>query len=177
MAVLLSLLGTVLLLMAIISGLLVAFDLPAMVAAGLPDVHLNKELTRTFGFDDWPRLVHRLAGIIAAALAFAAAIALILARRRAGGMHMLRVILGISGLCVALGELQTALYQVNWRVVAGLLNGKQVGPAIEAFMDVVPRQPVIFAGVAALAALVILAWPARKYPVSTWPAGGQGASS
>lgn len=160
-AVLLTITGTVLLVLAILAGLLTVVDLPAMVAAGLPDAGLNQELTREFGYEDWPRLVERVVGTITFGLMFLAAVALILARRRAGGAHMARVILGVFGLWLSACALRT-LATVNWWAISNMLNNDRVGPAIEEFLNDAVGRGILFAAVTFLASVVILAWPARR---------------
>lgn len=160
--VLLTIAGTFWLVLAIMGGLVTAVDLPAMVAAGLPDAELNQELTREFGYEDWPRLVERVVGTITFALMFLAAFTLILARRRAGGAHMARVILGMFGLWLSAYALRMALTPVNWWAISNMLNNDRVGPAIEEFLNDAVGRGILFAAVAFLASVVILAWPARR---------------
>ena len=98
-SIMLSFVGGVLLLVALVLGLALAFDLPGAVAAGLPDPSLNSELVNLTGYSDWPRLTFKLGLILVPGTALLAAVFLVAARRRAGIMHMLRVVLGMGVYC------------------------------------------------------------------------------
>jgi len=161
-SMLLSLIGGVLLLVGLVVGLALAFDLPGAVAAGLPDPSLNTELARLTGYADWPRLAVKLGLILVPVTALLAAVFLVAARRRAGIMHMLRAVLGIGGLIVACVPLGEAFIHTRWTTVVDHINANRIGPAIETFIDPVEGGIAILAAVVFMVSFVVLAWPPRR---------------
>ena len=162
LSILLSLIGGVLLIVALLLGVVLALDLPGAVAAGLPDPQLGRELGQIFGHADWPRLVLKLGMICVAGIALLATIFLIAARRHGGILHIFRAVVGTSGLLAACFFLIKALEKANWATITDQINNHRVFPAVETFIDHVESESVIAAAVVFLLSFIVLAWPPRR---------------
>jgi len=81
----LSVIATLLILLALAVGALVATDVASVLATGVPDASLARELERdVFGYPGWPKVVNLIGWIVSASLMQVAAL-LLAARRRRGG--------------------------------------------------------------------------------------------
>lgn len=159
---LLTSLGALIMLVAVVIGLLCAFNVPGLIQADIPP-GLGRELERDiFGTSAWPGVVHRLGEILTILIMLIAVVVLIVARRCAGCGHMLRAAVGASGLLLALNSLRDALGRVNWFGIVEQANSHQVAAAIETFLNAVRRNDALLAGALFLAAVFVLAWPERR---------------
>ena len=59
--------------------------------------------------EDWPGLLRSLMSVTSALMLLAAVAALIVARRREGGLHILRAVVGVLGVVVALIPFQNEM--------------------------------------------------------------------
>jgi len=167
--------GHLLMTTAAVLGVMAAVNLPAMTAAGLFGADVARELERdVFGYTGWPELMLRLGRVAAGVLMLSAVAVLIVARRRAGGAHMLRVVIGTVVLVGALAALSDSMDLINWPVIASLIETGQPAPAIEMFLGQVGDGPMILAGVLLVAATLILCWPERRTAENATAHDGQG---
>jgi len=170
-----AVLGGTLLLIALVIGVMVAVNVPAIITASSPE--LTEELNQGFGYEDWPQLLTRLGWACSMVSAALGVLLVVLARRDAGIVHCVRAVLSTTLMVAALWFLGESLGRVNWPVIAELLEKERLGPAIERFINMVRGEVAITAGAWFLAALTLLAWPARKYPVVATSAPDQEVSS
>ena len=159
----LSLLGGLLLFVAILLGLFLALNVPGVIVAGLlePMIKAN-DLNQFFGYEDWPRLVERIGTFAIVTFTLLAVIGLAAARRGGGIVHMLRVVASAAGLLFAYALLDAALERVRWEAIATHIDAQKVGPTIEEFLNSSDPALALFAALAYLASFLLLAWPSRR---------------
>jgi len=169
-SMMLSFIGGVLLLVALIVGLGLALKLPDAVAAGLPDSSLNRELVELTGYAEWPRLALMLGVIFVPVVVTLAASFLVAARRRAGIMHILRAVLGAGGLLLACFFLCMSLGRTQWPAIIAQMNANKIGPGIETLINRAGELEALLAAVTFLVSFIVLAWPPKRRIVLTPPA-------
>ncbi|MHC4638155.1 MAG: protein kinase domain-containing protein [Planctomycetota bacterium] len=163
---LLSSIGYIFLLVAILVGLAIALHLPAMVAAGLPDPDIAEDLNELFGYTGWPQLLERIGLVVVCILLLLAAVFVIIARRKSGPFHIIRAVLGMLGLLLALTLFSDAMPRQYPQEVVNMLNNEQLGPALEKLLKSTGDEELVFALIFVVVSVVILAWPPRrKQPV------------
>jgi len=116
---------TWLLLVALAIGVVMAMDVPGMLAAGVPDTGIPAHITQGLGFDGWPHLFRIVGNGVGLATLLLAALVLIVARRRTYGLHMMRAMAGVAVFGLSLMLLGRALSGGEWHRVPG-------GAALEA---------------------------------------------
>ena len=161
----LSGLGVLVLLAGTAVGLALAVDLPDMIAGGVFDRGLAREIEDSLGMADWPRLAGELGTAVTAVLVGLAVILLILARRKAGAAHIFRVIPGSVGLVLAMLTFGEAFDHIGWPRIADDLNAGRIGPAIDIITRNADGWVGLFGLVLLLVSIMILVWPARRLPV------------
>lgn len=167
-AFLLSSIGYIFLLVAILVGLAIALHLPALVAAGLPDPDLAEELNELFGYTGWPQLLERIGLAVVTILLLLAAIFIFIARRKSGPVHIIRAVLGMLGLLFALLFFSEAMPRQYPREAINMLNNRQLGPALEKLLRISGKDEAVIALILVVVSVVVLAWPPRqKQPVLT----------
>jgi len=171
----LSFLGGVLLLAAFVIGLAAAVNMPAIINAGVPN-HVANDLRRLFGYAGWPQLVLKFSWTLFAALVAIGALFVLIGRREQGAAHAGRAALGAAALFIALQWLGVTLGHENWPMIVDMFDQHRAGPAIETFIDAARSKDALMTVAMFIAALVLFAWPARRYPADV-TGGGQGVSS
>ena len=175
---LLSCIGYIFLLVAILIGLAIALRLPALIAAGLPDPDVAQELNEFFGYTGWPHLFERIGIIAVTILLLLAAIFIIIARRKSGPLHIFRTVLGMSGLLIALGFFSDSMPSNYPQEAIDMLNNNQPGPALELLLSSTGKEEAVFALIFVVISVVVLAWPPRqKQPVFQTVAPNQEVST
>jgi len=161
---LLSAIGYLFLLVALLIALAVALHLPMLVAAGAPDPHLARELQELFGYAGWPQLLERIGFMLASVLLLFAGVFIILGRRQAGAAHIIRSAVGLLGLLLALLFLSEVVpsYSYNDATTLDMLNQGQIGPALDRLIDSTDKVPAVFAAAVFAVSVIILAWPPRR---------------
>jgi len=162
MAFLLSFFGGLLLLTAIVAGLAMALHVPALLAAGVPDPEIAKELEEAFGYKEWPGLLEKIGFIVSAVLMVVAASCMILARRRFGAAYMARAALAMLGFILSLLALSASVPSTYPPKVIDMLQNNQVGPALEQLFNASSTTPAVFAAIFFVLSLIVLVWPPRK---------------
>ena len=157
-SILLSFIGIVVLIAAVVCGLLVAVDLPGFIAAGYPDRQLGAELGRAFGYANWPPFLHSLGLLFTSILAFLAAALLVTARRRHGLAHMLRGMAAVGVWLLGVVWIGAAFHG-QWPPAG---TGTSMPFAIQSYMGQTSTGPAIYGLIAMAVALVLLLVPARK---------------
>ncbi len=154
--------GSVLLFVALALGVLIAVDLPSLVAAGFPDASLNRELTQAFGYSQWPGLVGRIGRFLALFIGLAGTLIVLIARRRSGAAHTGRALLGAIGLLITVSTLAVAFDDIDWVTVVALLDAGKAGIGLEKLLEQIHSQPGIMSGLLFLVSSIVLAWPERR---------------
>ena len=158
----LAALGGMLMFVAVLIGLAVAVNLPAILASGLFDRGLANELRREFGGLAWPAMINRIVTLAMWVVMLLAAVAMIAARRRSGFGAMLRVVLGGFGLLMTVSALQVAMSRIDWRSVARLADAHRVGAGVDMVVKQINEPPAVLAAVLLLASTIVLCWRDRR---------------
>lgn len=158
--------GTIFLLLALLVGLLLALHVPSVIAAGIPDPGLARELDKLFGGPGWPGILDKIGFAVATILFLLALTFIIIARRRSGGAYLLRGALGILGMLAALTWLSDALPESYPQTVYRSFENNQIGPAFETMFAYVSGEEAFTAAVLFAVSIIILCWPPkrREYP-------------
>ncbi len=163
-AMLLSAMGGLALLVAILLGLALALRLPEAAVAGLPDPGLARELEKEFGYPQWPGLVERIGVLLMGTFAFISAAMLVAARRHDGAKHVSRAIVGIIGVVVAVCPLLHETFaNVCWQTVAALVNDRKGAMALESVLNSVNTTGAVIGGMVLLISIILLSWPAHRH--------------
>ncbi len=162
-AFLFSGLGSILMFLAVLLGIIVGLKIPYFIAAGWPNQQLASELERFFGYSSWPVLLMRLGTMFTYILVLLAAVFVVLGRRHLGASHLVRALLGFVALILAFSAFSDASAGIYYDDVVNLLNSQQYGPAIERLLQSWQGEETIFiALILFLVSIVILAWPPRR---------------
>ncbi len=158
--------GTTFLLLAFLVGLALALHVPAVIAAGIPDPELARELDKLFGGPGWPGILDKMGFAVATILFLLALTFTIIARRRSGGAHIIRAAVGMLGLIVSLALLSEALPKSYPKTLYRSFENNQTGPALETMFGYVRVQDAFMAAVLFAVSIIILCWPPkrREYP-------------
>jgi len=158
---LLSVIGGVILFAGVLIGLAVAANLPAMLAAGLPDTSLPWRLQGELG-PGWQAAMDTIVIAVMGIVMVLAAMVMIVARRRSGGAAMFRAVVGIFGLAMTVASLRGAMALVQWQNVAEPVKRGYPLRAVGVFFSQMQEAPAIFAAVLLLASMIVLCWPAER---------------
>ena len=159
---LLSAAGALVLLLAMLVALGIAVDIPGMTAGGVFGSDVSREMEEEMGMADWPRLVRDAGIVLTVTLTLLAVVLLVLARKKAGPVHMFRAIVGPFGLQLAAVVLGEALDRIPWTKVAEAWEAGKVGLGIDEILRRADEIACLGAAVLLLASIVILAWPPRQ---------------
>ncbi len=160
-----SLVGSLLIFAAILVGIGLVLQVPEAMSAGVFGSEISGEMSRLFGYDQWPRLLMAAGGTVALVLLVVGGLLMLLARRAYGPMHMMRVPFGliwliIAGL-VAGKKLLNSFDPVMeiWQPVASELQANRIGPAIDVFLRHVDYPSAVVSVLLLVGAILCLAWP------------------
>jgi hypothetical protein len=170
---LLSVIGGAILFAGVLIGLAVAANVPAMLAAGLPDTSLTWRLQGELG-PDWQSSLDTIVIAVMGVVMVLAALVMIVGRRRLGGAAMFRAVVGVFGLAMTVASLRGAFALVQWQNVAEPLNRGYPLRAVGVFFNQMQEAPAIFAAVLLLASMIVLCWPAERRRTVLGEARGQG---
>ncbi|MGB2821932.1 MAG: hypothetical protein WBF17_13190, partial [Phycisphaerae bacterium] len=170
----LSVLGGILMFLAVLIGLALALNLPAIIASGLFDRGLAAELRREFGNANWPDTVNRGVTMIMWAVMLLAALAMIVARRGGGFGPMVRAVIGGFGLLMTISALQAAFEDIPWPAIAEKADAFQTGAALEMFLGRIHEPSAVLAGILLLASMIVLCWPDQRRKTVIAPTAGGG---
>jgi len=158
----LTAIGGLLMVMAFVLGLAAAVGVPAMIAAGLPEPSLARELERdVFGYPGWPGLLGMLLLDSCVLLMLVAVTLLVFARRRVGAWHMIRAVLGGVGLLASLYPVANEFERIAWPTVVHLLDQGQTGLALDSIMNRLGGE-LLYAPLLFLLSIILLAWPEQR---------------
>lgn len=161
-----SAIGGILLLVALLTALATAIDVPWIIQAGLPDPSLAQHLAKEFDYARWPSLARKVLNGVALTTGVLGTGCFMIARRRDGVVHFVRAVFGCVGMFIALHPtLSEALSAVRWDRVAVVINADKVAMGIEMLLDGTDVGLAGAAGAIFVISLVTLAWPAPRQPI------------
>ena len=167
-------LGGLLMFAAVLIGLGAAVNLPAMIAAGVFDPGLARELEGELGGPGWPGLATRTMTLGVWVLMLLAAVVLIAARRSGGVGAMLRVVLGGFGLLMTVSALQVAMGEIDWSGVSRLVHADRLGAGLDLALRQLNEPAALLAAVLLLASMIVLCWRNRRRAVLGPAGAGEG---
>ena len=160
--------GFILTFLAMAVGLAHALHIPDFMAT---DPGLARDLEDVLG-SNWPQIIGDMAKILFIVLMLPAAVCISLGRRHLGARHLIRGILGLGGLLAAVLMLADGMYWGFHR--RGAVNYEEFGSVLERVLKGLQSEGALFAAILFVAAVVILAWPARTRKTILTPALNQG---
>ncbi|MHC4476575.1 MAG: protein kinase domain-containing protein [Planctomycetota bacterium] len=175
-AFLLSFVGYLLLLLALVIGLGLALHLAWLVAAGFPEASLAEELREEFGYAGWPNLVERIAFAVGAGIFMLAAAFIIVARRHRGAVHIIRGAIGLLGLLLCLWALSEVfpIHLYSDPALTDMFDREEIGRALDLLFGRANRESAVWSAIFFIASVMILAWPPRRrQPLLTTASGNQ----
>ncbi len=172
LAFLFSGLGFVLTFVAIAVGLFFALHIPHFMGAA--DSDLAREMERSLG-SNWPQILMDIARIVFIVLMLPAVVCISIGRRHLGARHLIRGILGLGGLLAAVLVLGDGMYW-TFRRGTHVTGHEGFGPTLERLLKGLQSEGAFFAAILFIAAVIILAWPARPRKPMPTPALNQGVS-
>jgi hypothetical protein len=137
---------------------LLAFDLPGLLASGRLDPRIPQDMQRAFGVENWPFVLRSLGGIALFVLACLALLLIMWVRRSRGSTHLLRGAIGAAimfatpfVLAHGIIEWTPAIMPTRngWAAWQEMVQGVSLGNAF--------RAAIMFVG-----AMVLLLWPATR---------------
>ncbi len=170
---LLSVVGGAILFAGVLIGLAVAANVPAMLAAGLPDTSFALRLHGEIG-PGWQSALDTIVIAVMGMVMVLAAMVMIVGRRRSGGAAMFRAVVGAFGLAMTVASLRGAMALVQWQNVAEPLKRGYPLRAVGVFFNQMQEAPAIFAALLLLASMIVLCWPAGGRRTVLGQAHGRG---
>ncbi len=161
-----NVLGILLLIATCGVGLFTVARIPEAIAAweasDLVHTTFARDLEQVLGTGNWQRIISRLGAIATVSLFLSGVTVLLLARRSAGHWHLVRAVFGSLCCLATVGLFAVPFSQVTWSAPANLIAQNRMGDALESI--VTDRFLVMYAlaGVALLAGLFCLCWPAAR---------------
>jgi TM2 domain-containing membrane protein YozV len=153
--------GHIFALAALLVGLGVGLHMPQVAAAAWPQAQPVVELERTLG-PNWPGVAEQVGTALIFVLLFLAAILIMIGRRKSGGLHLVRAILGLAGFFIAIQIFGEVMWGQQIQEVVMLFQQNQAGPALEKLFSAFSQQEAIMAGVIVLVSVLVLSWPPRR---------------
>jgi hypothetical protein len=154
----LSAAATALLVVAVVLALAVVADLPGLFNSPLVPDRMGRDLRRTFGNADWPRLARVVATAVSFFFAVAAVGILMQVRRRSGVLHMLRAPAAAAMLFASVILLGRGL--PLWTDLVPTDNGWEL---VDQYVrHVSDNRAIVMSAGLLVAALLALLWPARR---------------
>jgi hypothetical protein len=95
-------------------------------------------------------------------LAFLSVVLAVIGRRRRGGSHMIRSVVGISGIVISLFILHDCIPISSVESAMGTIEGGRLGPVLEDILQQAGDACVPRAAIAFIVSVIILAWPPKR---------------
>jgi hypothetical protein len=155
--------GLLLMLLAMVSGMVGTLSQPALTALAAFDKNPPSWFDSVMN-GSWQGILDSLEMALSAGFMFLAALVLIVARRWAGGAHMLRVILGAIGLLGSLQLVRLALSfeRTDWAAKVSLVQHGYYQEVLRELLGRVSFGGIVLAALTMLGSVLILAWPPRR---------------
>jgi len=121
-----------------------------------------QQLEQTLG-STWPVVVEQAGTMLIFVLLFLAAILIMIGRRKAGPMHLIRALIGLAGFFWATQLfLNGALSTEQVQQAVDQFKQNQVGPGLEVLFRAFSHEEIVIAGVIMLVSVLMLSWPPRR---------------
>jgi len=166
--------GFILTFVAMVVGLAYALHLPYFLAGGWPDPNIAIDLESALG-SDWVQILMDMGRILFIVLMLPAAVCVTLGRRHLGARYLIRGILGLGGLLAAVLILGEGMYW-SFRRALPEAGYEEFGTVFTRLLKGLQSEGAFFAAIAFVAAVVVLAWPARPRKMMLTPALSPGVS-
>ena len=111
---------------------------------------------------NWPDEFERVGKMIPIILLLFACALFFIARRRAGGWHMVRSVLGSVGLIFSIGFMMDDLCRLNWPSITSFINMNKPGLVVQAILQGLQTDSAILGTIFTLASIFVIAWPAKE---------------
>ena len=137
---------------------LLAFDLPGLLASGRLDPRIPQDMQRAFGVENWPFVLRSLGGIGLFVMGCLTLLLIMWVRRSRGSTHLLRGVVGAAIMFATPFVLAHGILEWNvaivptrngWAAWQEMVQGISAGNAF--------RAAIMFVG-----AMVLLLWPATR---------------
>jgi hypothetical protein len=151
--------GGIILLVSIILALGLALDLPGLAESSLVPVDVHRNMEKAVG-SDWPHLLREFGLVACIVCGWVALLLTILGRRRGGGLHLIRAILGIGIVFVAIATMHNGMLP-HWDTLTPAHNNPS--EIIDAYVQHIDTSRAIWAGVAFLIGWILLVWPPPRH--------------
>ena len=154
--------GHILALAALLVGLAIGLHVTAVAAEAWPQADPVRELARVLG-PGWSATAEQAGAMLIVVLLFLAAILIMIGRRKAGPMHLVRALLGLGGFFWAIQLFRSeAIAPEQVQSIVDLIKQNQVDPALKILFGAFSQQSVVVAGVMVLLSVLVLSWPPRR---------------
>jgi len=161
--------GHLLVLVAFLIGMAMAFQLPLMISRGFPDQHLGQEIERALG-QDWTGGVQKLATAAATILFLIGAAFVIIGRRVHGVFHIVRAVVGLAGIGITTAFLIDELFN-TWQ-----LHNNPPGNYMQ-LLNLMKVDSLTIGGIFLVLSMAVLAWPPRRRQPFLNPIPNQGVNA
>jgi|GEM_PF-2091834 len=153
----LSFVGSILLIVSLVLVVAITSNLPGLFSSGALDPRMPAELTRNFGTPNWPDLCIEIGSLVSFVTAAVAIVLLTFARRRRGGLHIVRGIVAMPMLFFAALILGHAL--PDWQY---FIHDATPGAAADWFFKNLDSKAAIACTMIASIGYTLLLWPPRR---------------
>jgi hypothetical protein len=116
----------------------------------------------------------RIGTTLGVALLCMSATLLLIARRKRGVLHMMRVLIGLGSLIGAYAILADSVGHVDGKTLGGMLSNNEIGPALNLVFNQGRPDEMIVGMVVFVVSIVFLAWPPRRKFKELPTVGGYG---
>jgi serine/threonine protein kinase len=164
-----AMVGHLLVFVAFLVGMMMAFQLPLMISHGFPDQHLGQEIERALG-QDWTGGVQKLATAAATILFLIGAAFVIIGRRVHGVFHIVRAVVGLAGIGVTTMFLIDELFN-TWQ-----LHNNPPGNYMQ-LLNLLKVDSLTIGGIFLVLSMAVLAWPPRRRQSVLAPMPNQGVNA
>jgi hypothetical protein len=161
--------GHMLVLMAFLIGMAMAFQLPLMISRGFPDQHLGQEIERALG-RDWTDPVQKLGTAAATILFLIGAAFVIIGRRVHGVFHIVRAVVGLAGIGV------TTMFLIDELINKWQLRDNPPGNYMQ-LLNFMRTDSLTVGGIFLVLSMAVLAWPPRRRQLFLNPMQNQGVNA
>jgi hypothetical protein len=146
--------GHLLVLVAFLIGLALAFQLPMMISQGFPNPHVAQDIESALG-SDWVGGVQKLSIATATIVFLIGAMFIIIGRRVHGVAHIFRALIGLTGIGM------TTMFLID-----ELFNRRQLQQSPHAtymqLLNCLDTETLTIGGIFLVLSMAVLAWPPRR---------------
>ena len=158
----LNVVGSIVLIAALLIGLASLTNLPGLFASGTLDPEMPARIEEAFGTHNWPNIMLCVGAALSFVLASVAAILLLIPRRHRGASHMFRAFVAIGVLYFSVTAFAKGL--PDW---ANVVRGANPGASIDLYLQMIHRPPLLWGSGMMLFGIFVLLWPAARRNATT----------